>query len=158
MDISMFFEFPGLLITIGVVLLVLSIVLLILAFKTSDDPVTLAAKKQKENSAVEITKEKIKAENEKSDDKALPKVTEEETTQPIENTGIMDAIQNTSDEKEKVTESKDETDDEFDLTKVFETSPDNEVTEKLQFGNDLKTPSKVDKDETNNSDDEIELL
>ena len=38
MDISMFFEFPGILITIGAVLLLLSIVLLIIAFKSKDEP------------------------------------------------------------------------------------------------------------------------
>ena len=108
MDISMFFEFPGLLITIGAVLLILSIVLLILAFKTSDNPESLEAEEPKENSVVEEIKKETKVENDKSDDKALPEETE--VSLQLENTGIMDAIQNTSDEKENTTDLEEDED------------------------------------------------
>ena len=156
MDISMFFEFPGLLITIGAVLLILSIVLLILAFKTSDNPESLEAEEPKENSVVEEIKKETKVENDKSDDKALPEETE--VSLQLENTGIMDAIQNTSDEKENTTDLEEETEDGFDLTKVFEISEDNNVTEELPIKNDLKTPSLQDEIKTDDSDDYVELL
>ena len=156
MDISMFFEFPGLLITIGAVLLILSIVLLILAFKTSDNPESLEAEEPKENSVVEEIKKETKVENDKSDDKALPEETE--VSLQLENTGIMDAIQNTSDEKENTTDLEEETEDGFDLTKVFEISEDNNVTEELPIKNDLKTPSVQDEIKTDDSDDDVELL
>ncbi len=158
MDISMFFEFPGLLITIGAVLLILSIVLLILAFKTSDNPESLEVEEPKENSVVEEIKKETKVENDKSDDKALPEETE--VSPQLENTGIMDAIQNTSDEKENTTdlEEDEETEDGFDLTKVFEISEDNNVTEELPFKNYAETTSVQDEIKTDDSDDEVELL
>ena len=60
MDISMFFKFPGLLITIGAILLILSIVLLIVAFKTGNDETENEVeenKQLKEEKPVEIKKE-----------------------------------------------------------------------------------------------------
>lgn len=39
MDISTFFEFPGVLITIGITLLIMSIILMIIAYKIGDQPV-----------------------------------------------------------------------------------------------------------------------
>ena len=38
MNISMFLVFPGILITIGVFLLILSIIIVIIAYKTADKP------------------------------------------------------------------------------------------------------------------------
>lgn len=61
MDISMFFKFPGILITVGAVLLLLSIILLIVAFKTGDEKEILEIKQAKRK---DPPIEKIKENNE----------------------------------------------------------------------------------------------
>ena len=62
MNISMFFVFPGLLITIGVILLILSIVIIFIAYKSEANievDASLLTPFDDENSGININKRKI---------------------------------------------------------------------------------------------------
>ena len=158
MDISMFFEFPGLLITIGAVLLLLSIVLLIIALKTTDEPADL----QEEESKVEPVVEEVKTEENTQNNESIQDQLAQ-SNEKIENTGILEVAQNISNKKEQAVESKENKeepveDDSFDLTKVFETSDDKKPDVDIPFNNEFKTPSVETKEEAEDSDDDVELL
>ena len=73
MDMNTFFKFPGILITIGAVLLLLSIILLIIAFKTGDEEQKTEIKEKKRVKKDELPIEAKKEDNkkEKIDDEGL---------------------------------------------------------------------------------------
>lgn len=154
MDITMFFVFPGILITIGAVLLLLSIVLLILAFKTNDTSDIENDEKNKEDITNINIGNNVNNESINMNDGAVgaePVVEKEEQV-----------TDNSQDEKDL--------EDGFDLTKVFEISDDKTLIEKdvtsIKKSQELNTkdtnsPEKTldENSITNNQDEEeIELL
>lgn len=138
MDINMFFEFPGILISIGAVLLLLSIILLIIAFKTGDDE----NNKDEKEKITKIPKEE-KVNEIKEETKKQPKVNTEKSI----------------DEKKK--DNTDSEDDGLDLTKVFEISGDKMIEKEVVVKREKPTTVNVpDNNISNNEDEEeeIELL
>ena len=128
-DINTFFEFPGILITIGAVLLLISIILIIIAYKSLDKPVV-----EIENNNIEEPNVKNQKENIVTEDKE--EINKEESNDEYENEN-----------------------DGFDLTKVFETSSDenNEFTlEEIKFDKEV-VEDKVENNDTE-EEEEIELL
>lgn len=75
MDISMFLVFPGILITIGVFLLILSIIIVIIAYKTADKPI--------KNSLADKNYE-VNVKEDGYYDNGKPKIILEQTTKPKE--------------------------------------------------------------------------
>ncbi len=148
MDITMFFAFPGILITIGVVLLLLSIVLLIMAFKAND---TYNYGINKDNTSNIDNKEDNKEDNKDLNNSAAVKepVVEKEV-QPIDNS-----------------QDKTSLEDGFDLTKVFEISEDKSLIEKditstednKKLDDNVSDNTLEEESNTKDKDDEeIELL
>lgn len=148
MDITMFFAFPGILITIGVVLLLLSIVFLIMAFKTND---TYDYENNKDNISNIDNKEDNKKENKDLNNSAAVKeLVVEKEEQPIDNS-----------------QDKTSLEDGFDLTKVFEISEDKSLIEKditstednKKLDDNVADTTLEEESNINNKDDEeIELL
>lgn len=140
-NISTFFEFPGILITIGLVLLIISIILIIIAYNTPEESV-------QENSTLE---EKPSIENEVKKD-----ITDE-----------MKKVSLNKEEKSEVEEQEEskekDNDDGFDLTKVFEISNDDEKgfsIEEVKAEESIEKEEKEDKEpvEKEDEEEEIELL
>ena len=139
MDISMFFKFPGLLITIGAVLLILSIVLLIVAFKTGNDETENEVeenKQLKEEKPVEIKEEEkeiVVKEKPKKDKK-----------EQIEDEGLdLTKVYELTENKEEPIKEKDEVEDEV----------KEQETENKEVITDIS-----DQEEKEQVDDDIELL
>lgn len=139
-NISTFFEFPGILITIGLVLLIISIILIIIAYNTPEESV-------QENSTLE---EKPSIENEVKKD-----ITDE-----------MKKVSLNKEEKSEVEEQEEskekDNDDGFDLTKVFEISNDDEKGFSIEEVKAEESIEKEDKEpvekEKEDEEEEIELL
>ena len=139
-NISTFFEFPGILITIGLVLLIISIILIIIAYNTPEESV-------QENSTLE---EKPSIENEVKKD-----ITDE-----------MKEVSLNKEEKSEVEEQEEskekDNDDGFDLTKVFEISNDDEKGFSIEEVKAEEPIEKEDKEpvekEKEDEEEEIELL
>ena len=137
-NISTFFEFPGILITIGLVLLIISIILIIIAYNTPDLP-------EQENAASdEATNIENKVQTDITDEMKEVSLNKEEKSE----------VEGQEESKEK------DNDDGFDLTKVFEISNDDEKGLSIEEVKAEEPIEKEDKEpvEKEDEEEEIELL